>query len=119
MRSDADAERVRAFVREFARRTSVPARVYLVGGTSAVIEGWRATTLDIDVRIEPDDDAMLRDLPRLKPFAGSTQDGADVAAMVKQASSIPLDSWGSTSGRRTTCSASPPWIRARCGAPAR
>lgn len=66
MRSDADAERVRAFVRELARRTNAPARVYLVGGTSAVIEGWRATTLDIDVLIEPDDDTMLRELPRLK-----------------------------------------------------
>ncbi|MBA2347123.1 MAG: hypothetical protein H0V81_02410 [Solirubrobacterales bacterium] len=66
MRRDADADRVRAFVRELARRTSIPARVYLVGGTSAVIEGWRATTLDIDVRIEPEDDALLRELPRLK-----------------------------------------------------
>lgn len=66
MRSDADAERVRRFARELGRRTRVPARLYLVGGSSAVLEGWRATTLDIDLRIEPDDDELLRELPGLK-----------------------------------------------------
>lgn len=66
MRRDADAERVRRFARELGRATSVPARLYLVGGASAVLEGWRATTLDIDLRIEPDDDALLREIVRLK-----------------------------------------------------
>jgi hypothetical protein len=66
MRRDADAERVRRFMRELGRATNVPARLYLVGGASAVIERWRATTLDIDLRLEPDDDALLREIVRLK-----------------------------------------------------
>ncbi|MGH3995510.1 MAG: DUF6036 family nucleotidyltransferase, partial [Pseudonocardiaceae bacterium] len=32
----------------------------------AVIEGWRESTVDIDLRIEPDDDELYRALPRLK-----------------------------------------------------
>jgi len=66
VRRDADADAVRRFARELGRATSTPARLYLVGGASAVIEGWRASTLDIDLRLEPDDDELLRELPRLK-----------------------------------------------------
>jgi len=66
MRRDADAERVRRFTRELGRATSTPARLYLVGGASAVIEHWRETTLDIDLRLEPDADELLREIVRLK-----------------------------------------------------
>lgn len=66
MRPDADAERIRRFTRELGRATSVPARLYLVGGASAVLQRWRATTLDIDLRLEPEDDALLREIARLK-----------------------------------------------------
>lgn len=41
-------------------------RVYLVGGTTAVLLGWRATTIDVDLVMEPEDDAMLRAIPALK-----------------------------------------------------
>jgi hypothetical protein len=44
--------------------------VYLTGGASAVLEGWRASTVDADLRIEPDTDALLRNLPRLKESLG-------------------------------------------------
>lgn len=29
-------------------------RMYLTGGATAVLEGWRASTVDIDVRFDPD-----------------------------------------------------------------
>jgi hypothetical protein len=66
MRPRADAERVRAFARELGRLASTPARIYLTGGATAVLEGWRSTTVDIDVRFEPDADELLRHLPDLK-----------------------------------------------------
>lgn len=66
MRPRADADRVRAFARELGRLTRTPARIYLTGGATAVIEGWRASTVDIDVRFEPDTDELLRHLPALK-----------------------------------------------------
>lgn len=66
MRPRADAERVRAFARELGRLTRTPARIYLTGGATAVLEGWRASTVDIDVRFEPDTDELLRNLPDLK-----------------------------------------------------
>lgn len=44
--------------------------MYLTGGSSAVIEGWRASTADVDLRLEPEDDRLLRALPALKEELG-------------------------------------------------
>jgi Nucleotidyltransferase of unknown function (DUF6036) len=40
--------------------------MYLTGGATAVLEGWRASTVDVDVRFEPDSDAALRQVAELK-----------------------------------------------------
>lgn len=48
------------------RAASVPVRVYLVGGSSAVLIGWRNATIDVDIAIRPDDDALLRAIPESK-----------------------------------------------------
>ena len=66
MRKRTDAERLRHFLRELGRAARRPATVYLVGGATAVLVGWRPTTIDIDIRLEPDHDELLRALPELK-----------------------------------------------------
>jgi len=48
MRPVADAERIRALVRELARAAEQPTRLYLVGGATAVFLGWRETTVDVE-----------------------------------------------------------------------
>ena len=40
--------------------------MYLTGGATAVLEGWRSTTVDVDVRFEPDSDAALKRIAELK-----------------------------------------------------
>jgi len=40
--------------------------VYFVGGTTAVLLGWRPTTVDVDLVMEPEDDAVMRAIPELK-----------------------------------------------------
>lgn len=47
-------------------RSTQPCRVYFVGGTTAVIMGWRDTTVDVDLLIEPESDEILRAIPALK-----------------------------------------------------
>jgi len=49
-----------------ARAAGRPTHVYLVGGTTAVLLGWRDSTIDIDFVVEPEDDAILRELAGLK-----------------------------------------------------
>jgi hypothetical protein len=41
-------------------------RIYLVGGGSAVLMGWRSSTVDVDLKLVPEDDAVLRAIQRLK-----------------------------------------------------
>jgi hypothetical protein len=44
----------------------VDARVYFTGGATAVLHGWRSSTIDVDMKIVPDRDRMYRALPELK-----------------------------------------------------
>ena len=50
----------------FGRAATGRVRVYLVGGTTAVLFGWRATTIDVDFVMRPEDDGILRAIPALK-----------------------------------------------------
>jgi hypothetical protein len=43
-----------------------PARVYFTGGATAVLLGWRPSTIDVDLRLVPEHDELLRALPALK-----------------------------------------------------
>src|SRR6185503_7953534 len=66
MREPLTAETLQAFIKALAAAAKQPSRVYLVGGASAVLLGWRAATIDIDLKIVPESDELLRSLPRLK-----------------------------------------------------
>lgn len=66
MRDAADAERIRRLARELGRAVAPGTRMYLTGGATAVLEGWRESTVDIDVRFEPDSDAALERIRDLK-----------------------------------------------------
>jgi hypothetical protein len=70
MRGLADEERIRQFMRELGRASRYPAQVYLTGGASAVLSGWRASTIDVDLLLVPDDDATLRAIAALKESLG-------------------------------------------------
>jgi hypothetical protein len=61
-----DAERVHRFMRAVGAEATGETRAYLTGGTTAVLVGWRATTVDIDIVFEPERDEILRALPRIK-----------------------------------------------------
>ena len=43
-----------AFVERLGRSSTAEATVYLAGGASAVLVGWRATTRDVDLHVEPE-----------------------------------------------------------------
>jgi hypothetical protein len=66
MRELADAGRVRAFMRAAGAAAAREGVCYLTGGATAVLVGWRATTIDVDIALEPEQDELLRELPRIK-----------------------------------------------------
>lgn len=53
-------------MRALAREARSEGRVYIAGGASAVLLGWRESTIDVDLKIIPEHDHLLRAIPALK-----------------------------------------------------
>lgn len=66
MRQKVSAARLERFMQSIGRAGKKGVRVYFVGGATAVLLGWRDTTIDIDLKIVPESGEILRQLPRLK-----------------------------------------------------
>jgi hypothetical protein len=66
MRELADAARIRRFTQALGSSAPAEGVCYLVGGASAVLLGWRSTTIDVDIELEPEQDELLRALPAIK-----------------------------------------------------
>jgi hypothetical protein len=66
MRDLADEAHIEQFMRALGQAAKIEGRVYLTGGATAVLHGWRASTIDIDIKLVPDRDELLREIPRLK-----------------------------------------------------
>ncbi len=66
MRKSADAARVHRLLEELGRRSLGPGRVYLVGGATALLEGWRASTVDVDLKLDPEPRGIFEAIAALK-----------------------------------------------------
>ena len=66
MRAVADADRLRLFMRALGAEPEAEGAIFFTGGATAVLIGWRPTTIDADILVVPDRDPVLRLLPRLK-----------------------------------------------------
>ncbi|MEO6878882.1 MAG: hypothetical protein ABI205_10400 [Gemmatimonadaceae bacterium] len=67
--------------------TDTHVRIYFAGGTSAVLLGWRASTIDVDMAMRPDADDVFRAIPDIKQALAKIershhQDVIDVRAMI-------------------------------------
>ena len=66
MRALAGGDRIRRFMQALAAEAREDARVYFTGGATAVLSGWRDSTIDVDLKLVPEQDALLRAIPALK-----------------------------------------------------
>jgi hypothetical protein len=66
MRELADAARIRRFMRALGAEAAEDGAVYLTGGATAVLVGWRTSTVDVDILLVPEQESVLRAIPRLK-----------------------------------------------------
>ncbi len=66
MRRLAEAEHIRELMRALGAEADEATRLYFTGGATAVLLGWRATTIDVDIHLLPESDRLLRAIPRLK-----------------------------------------------------
>lgn len=70
MRGLTGLEQVERFMRALGQAVSLPTRVYLTGGASAVLLAWRETTIDIDLTFVPEADEVFQAIARLKDELG-------------------------------------------------
>jgi uncharacterized nucleotidyltransferase DUF6036 len=66
MRDRADAELIRRFMRALGAAAPREGVCYLIGGGTAVLVGWRETTIDVDIELDPEQDEILRALSAIK-----------------------------------------------------
>jgi hypothetical protein len=66
VREVADPERIERFMRALGAAAHAETTCFLTGGATAVLVGWRATTVDVDIALVPEHDELLRELSRLK-----------------------------------------------------
>jgi len=59
-------EKIQQFMRTLGRQARQSARVYFTGGATAVLMGWRDSTIDIDLKFDPELDELFRALQSLK-----------------------------------------------------
>jgi len=66
MRALARRDAIQRFMEELAAEARADGRAYFTGGATAVLSGWRDSTIDVDLKLVPEQDALLRAIPRLK-----------------------------------------------------
>lgn len=66
MREAVTEPRLRELMRAIAVAAGERGRIYLTGGSSAVLRGWRESTVDVDIKIVPEEDRILRAIPDIK-----------------------------------------------------
>ena len=66
MRALADARRIYEFMKALGPEADRPAQVFLTGGATAVLYGWRQSTIDVDMKMVPDLDRVFRAIPEIK-----------------------------------------------------
>ena len=66
MRGIVYVTKLRRFMAELGRRATGPGNVYLTGGATALLHGWRPTTVDVDVKLDPEPPGAFEAIARLK-----------------------------------------------------
>ena len=66
MRSPVDKNKLFSFFQEIGRRSQGPGRVYIVGGSTALLLGIRDQTVDIDIKLDPEPKGVFESIAILK-----------------------------------------------------
>ncbi len=70
MRRETDRSKLEAFIDALGNRVTGPGRIYLTGGATAVLHGWRSMTIDIDLKGDPEPSGFFEAIAALKDVGG-------------------------------------------------
>lgn len=66
MRALTDKAKLERFMTALGRYVHGPGRIYLSGGATALLHGWREMTIDVDLKPDPEPQGLFEALARLK-----------------------------------------------------
>ena len=66
MRDPVQPIKLQAFMEAFGKRTKAPGRIYLTGGATAILHGWRQMTIDVDLKADPEPGGFFEAIAILK-----------------------------------------------------
>jgi len=66
MRPPIDIARLQSFMVAMGRKTKGPGTIYLTGGSTALLHGWRPMTVDVDLKADPEPSGYFESIATLK-----------------------------------------------------
>ena len=66
IREPADAARVRELMKRLGRESRGPGRIHLVGGASGLLLGWRARSVGVGLKLDPEPAGVFQAVARAK-----------------------------------------------------
>ncbi len=66
MRRPLDPDRLRQVLEALGRACRGPGVLYLSGGATALLEGWRSATVDLDLKLDPEPEGVFAAIARIK-----------------------------------------------------
>jgi len=66
MRAETDLAKLKSFMIALGEQVRGSGRIYLTGGATALLHGWRAMTIDIDLKPDPEPLGLFEALATLK-----------------------------------------------------
>lgn len=66
MRSNVDPQKIEQLMKALAREAHGSGCIYFTGGASALLIGWRSSTVDIDIRLDPEPPGIFQAIAKLK-----------------------------------------------------
>lgn len=66
MRPPVEREKLLSLMEALGRRVRSPGRIYLTGGATALLHGWRPMTVDVDLKADPEPSGLFEAIAMLK-----------------------------------------------------
>ncbi len=66
MRSNVDPQKIKRLMQALGREAQGSGCIYFTGGVSALLIGWRSSTVDVDIRLDPEPQGIFQAIAKLK-----------------------------------------------------
>jgi hypothetical protein len=66
MRLNVDQEKIKRLMQALSREAKGSGCIYFTGGASALLIGWRSSTVDVDIRLDPEPPGIFQAIAKLK-----------------------------------------------------